>query len=140
MGTDIHMVVQVFAGVPGAWVNVPPPPEMKFGATDKWWVDRNYALFHVLAGVRTHSWGDDAPPPISEARGKKVGLDIDYDRLGDHNHSWLTLDEMQSYKHWDELSKEFGPSSLDLLKALGALAARVKVEPRCIRIIFGFDC
>ncbi len=57
---------------------------------------RSYALFGFLADVRNYS----AITPISKPRGLpgwfKVGYEEDWNY---HSHSWLTLDELESYDY-----------------------------------------
>lgn len=57
-------------------------------------------MFCFLAGVRTHS----TIPPIAAARGLPEGAP-DQDEadsqswLGDHSHSWLSLDELKAFDY-----------------------------------------
>jgi hypothetical protein len=101
MGTDIHIVAEVFRD--GAWhladVDVPD--------------GRNYWAFAVLAGVRNgygFAGADRGDPliPISEPRGLPEDLSlelrappedeaVDIPWLGDHSFSWVTLEELLAY-------------------------------------------
>lgn len=91
MGCDIHIVAQRRNEV-GEWVEV--RGDFAKGPSPFDW--RSYAMFAFLAGVRNYS----AITPISEPRGLpddlKVGewYDEDYIDVGEHNFSWLTVDEL----------------------------------------------
>ena len=101
MGTDIHIVAEVFRD--GRWhladVDVPD--------------GRNYWAFAVLADVRNgygFAGSDTGEPlkPISEPRGLPDDLslelrappeneEVDTPWLGDHSFSWVTLEELLAY-------------------------------------------
>jgi hypothetical protein len=100
MGTDIHSLAQ--AKKDGEWVTV---AERVAGD------DRNYHTFSILAGVR-NGYGfagvrtGEPWEPISEPRGlpKDLGKNTDYGLddemigdlwIGDHSHSWLTLEDLE---------------------------------------------
>lgn len=114
MGTDIHGVVQ-----------------HRYGG-GKWWTEgevpdaRNYTLFAALAGVR-NGYGfagvyrHEPLIPISEPRGFPEDIElIDGDSIkkswewceakedyhpvwmGDHSHTWLTVEEILSWDGWDK--------------------------------------
>lgn len=141
MGCDIHTVVQV-KGV-NRWVDV----------ATSFLTARNYAAFDLLAGVRTNTKILRCVP-ISECKGLPDGFETDNDDIhngywmGDHSHSYLTLEEMQKYPHW-----ELGKVALlvldnppchnavytQLMPELVRIANEHKVQPNEIRIVFGFD-
>lgn len=155
MGCDIHMAVEVRRN--GKWERVLPPES----AWDPWlvvngWMDdarqswydgRNYTLFGVLAGVRNYD-----VDPISKPRGfppdpgdevaKMIADDgLESWWLGDHSHTWLTLDEVLAYD-WDqrlpngdtlrECSDDFMTRTVPALQNLDP-------DPRNVRLVFGFD-
>lgn len=114
MGCDIHSVAQVRKK--GVWVTV----------GERLNDDRNYDTFGLLANVRNGSGfagvdTGDGWIPISEPKGLPDDFQIDdnerhgatgeldedgYDDsgvwMGDHSHSFLTLQEMLDYKHWNK--------------------------------------
>jgi hypothetical protein len=123
MGTDIHSIAQIKKGK-HLWETV----DGSIGGDE-----RNYDTFAVLAGIRNgrgfagcvtgEGW-----PVMSEPRGLPKDLETDEDDdtrvdgkwFGDHNHSWLTLAEMESF--WENLkgkqNKTFGCISVDQFKKL----------------------
>ena len=103
MGCDVHMILQ--RKEKGNWVD-----------KEILDIDSNYYLFGVLAGIR------GSAKPIAEPRGLPADFTLkDYHYktnlvaltdwwdngdergffMGDHSHSWLTLHEINKYKHWD---------------------------------------
>ena len=157
MGCDIHMCAE-HRQKNGEWVRVLPPEHAydpwlvengwDADAVQTWYANRNYALFGVLAGVRSY----DDTDPISRVRGLPEDLsdevsEIAFDDgagdlfwLGDHSHTWLTLDEILAYD-WDrphahttlrEWCSEFLTRTVPALQALDP-------DPRNVRLVFGFD-
>lgn len=137
MGCDIHGVVQTRWKDGAAW--------RTRAMIDR---DRNYLLFSALAGVR----GYDDSAPISEPRGLpndfKPGKRMDEHVLelegstvniwmGDHSHSWLTLDEIEQWPGWDQndLRARVGEQWWAWLRWI-----RLKYgELADVRLVFGFD-
>lgn len=79
---------------------------------------RNYDLFAILADVRNGSGFDgvdtgDGFNPIFDPRGLPEDVSKDYKQLVDnygvdgHSHSWVTLDELDSYD-WNQVTKHRG--------------------------------
>jgi hypothetical protein len=68
-----------------------------------WYSDRNYALFGILAGVRSNDI-----EPIAQPRGipDDVSYEVDKEKSGygvdGHSHSYLTLAELLAY-NWDQI-------------------------------------
>ncbi len=100
--------------------------------------DRCYNLFGVLAGVRSEG------PPIADPKGMPPDASAEVKQQcaqwdGDgHNHSWLTLDELNSYD-WDQLrtnssALQWWNKTRPHLTALSHIAGD---QP--IRIVFWFD-
>lgn len=137
MGCDIHGRVQIKRwSEQSDWTDLMEIPR-----------DRNYALFSRLAGVR--SCGDD-DPVIAQPRGLPGDFDTDmnYDHeihhgygddaciekywMGDHSHSWLSLEEMTAWDGWEEPMGRCDSwlKLLDYLKSRGFHDCRV---------VFGFD-
>ncbi len=130
MGTDIHMVVEEWDG--SAWRGIPRPSGLcpfddnAFRAeTHRWCSDRNYVLFAALADVR-NGFGFagcsifEPLKPITRKRGFPKGFILDAEPedeeaaedfcapqahgvwMGDHSHTWCTLEDALSYD-WDQL-------------------------------------
>ena len=146
MGCDIHGRVQV----------------KRWG--DKWQDQgempdcRNYALFGALADVRCYG----ERRCIDQPRGLPAGVELDPDDdtniivfledfwvndqnprmvywIGDHSHSWLTVDEILGWDGWDQ---EYGPATLRescnyFLTFCKYLKERWGNDP--VRFVFGFD-
>ena len=115
MGTDIHGILQGRNDVDHSWHTLDVMED-----------SRNYRLFAMLANVR-NGFGFAGVPthtpyvPISEPRGLPGDLEVGPNFevslgpfigslylghptthwLGDHSHSWLTVDEILSHPHWD---------------------------------------
>jgi len=91
MGCDIHIVAQ--RREDGQWRNV--SAEFSEGPAPFDW--RSYGLFGFLADVRNYS----AVPPIAEARGlpSDFKMDDEEDWLGDHSHSWLSVQELAAFDY-----------------------------------------
>lgn len=117
MGCDIHAVFQK-QNPDESWTDIP---------CSEWNQDRHYFLFAWLANVR-NGFGfagvktGNQIAPISEPRGLPEDFEVDdsYYQLGDHSHSWLTLQEiidtplpqtlktgvisLEEYNNWDKVS------------------------------------
>ena len=119
MGCDIHFYVE--KNVDGKWISA-----------DKWIVDkymdkkveqelydgRNYSLFAILADVR-NGYGfagcktGEGFKPISSPRGlpvdmsQEVGNRAEMWGLDGHSHSWLTVEELDSYD-WNQKTQKCG--------------------------------
>lgn len=135
MGCDIHLVVERRNG-DGQWQRVLPSPEAydswlkeqaeKESGDTRWYRDRvkvvwyddcNYNLFAILANVRNSF--DFVP--IAEPRGLPDDLSDEVKALvdpsddddsndvwlGDHSHSWLTVQELLDYD-WNQETAEGG--------------------------------
>jgi hypothetical protein len=92
MGCDIHIVAQK-QNEAGQWGEI--TGSFSEGPSPFDW--RSYGLFGFLAGVRNYS----AVPPISEPRGlpDDYGQDPEEPWLGDHSHSWLSVDELAAFDY-----------------------------------------
>ena len=94
MGCDIHVHVEV--KIDGEWHHYNHPR-----------VERNYALFHKMAGVR-----DGEDDPIAQPRGlpDDISFMTRFDAeewSGDaHSHSWLSATETQEVINWH--NKKYG--------------------------------
>lgn len=90
MGCDIHAHTEI--KVNGRWEHYRAPC-----------ISRDYALFSMMAGVRT--WAG-APDPIAEPRGlpedASVTTKLDSESYGKdgHTHSWLSLTEMEAVERF----------------------------------------
>lgn len=147
MGTDIHLFVE--RRTPDGWESLDTWIEGRRGYAypswdNRFYSDRNYDLFAVLADVR-NSGGFK---PISPSRGLPGDLSPNlrkYSQLGDnHNHSWLMLRELVEYD-WDQRVFVVYSISGTLRDCCGDFIE--KVIPRLqtlgglddIRIVFWFD-
>jgi len=104
MGCDIHSMAidkngSLIEG--GRWADgADADPDMEWmegeGEPFGW---RNYSVFGFLAGVRNYS----DVKPISAPRGLPVDVkapDVDdFDWLGDHSHSWLSVAELEAFDY-----------------------------------------
>lgn len=143
MGADIHGVLQV-----------------KWNHKEEWETEdyieseRHYLTFSALAGVRNYM----DIRPISEPRDLPDGFKVDKSNshdwrdwrgeqsewLGDHSHSWLTLDEILEWDGWDQELKFQNDSGTlrEYCNLFLAWAEYKKLKhsfPGNIRIVFGFD-
>ena len=114
MGTDIHIVIQVYEY--DRWTTVPYRELLEDGSI--WpresqadivlpghFTSRCYSLFGILADVRNGTgFGGcvtgDPWPYIAEPRGLPPECDDADDYLGDHSFTYITLEELQAYP-WD---------------------------------------
>lgn len=119
MGCDIHAMIEA-RGKYG-WVNRGDPE-----------IDRYYALFAVLAGVRS---GSDSPEPISDPKGCPPDASSEFEAWLDswdtdaHSTSWLTLKEMKT-------------AEKDILQDLVEKLEKAKLEggsDEDVRLCFFFD-
>lgn len=111
MGCDIHLFVE--RKVDGKWISADkwtPYPYREEGDVKQFWVayddrfyrDRNYDLFGMLANVRNGVWGDGFNP-IAAPKGLPCDVSPEvkreYSDWGEdgHSHSWLTLAELKAY-------------------------------------------
>lgn len=95
MGADIHIVVECKRN--GRWVEAGVPP------CD----NRNYALFGVLAGVRSSEHPTICSPKGMPADASDAAKELNDHWNGDgHSHSWLTLREIEGYEPWTEKETE----------------------------------
>ena len=92
MGCDIHMHAEV--KIQGEW--------RYYGQID---LNRNYAMFTYLAGVRPGRAGEDDFEPISEPRGlpEDATFMTQYHAneiwgFDGHSHSWINADEIIEYE------------------------------------------
>lgn len=149
MGCDIHGFAEVRPDDKSNWWREDLMPD-----------GRNYLLFSVLAGVRGGLYPDviHSPRGIPEDLSKpwwwySFFVDTDtYDKeqdieawLGDHSYSWLSLDEILSWKGWDTrnwYSSEDKKTSLRKeLKYFLTWCKYLKQRHREyeVRLVFGFD-
>lgn len=105
MGTDIHFLIETKNGFENLWELAPVP--------DGLYINRNYNLFAILAGVR-NGFGfagiktGEGFKPLQEGRGlpEDLSQEIDSDGtiknspdeqwIGDHSHGYLTLTELEN--------------------------------------------
>lgn len=158
MGCDIHLMAEVRHRYVDAskkpeekrefWSWVAPAPEDRrepFNSNRhdahahlwhvaEWYSGRSYALFGILAGVRSDE------EPIVEPRGlpedmshevKHASEECDFFWLGDHSFSWLTLAEL--LEHRQRIAK-VSPEFDKVITALQKVG-----PPEDVRIVFGFD-
>jgi len=117
MGTDIEMYVERLE-------------EDGWTTKAKLIIDRNYALFAVLAGVRNN---EEHPfPVIAPPRGrlKDLGIWTEYDEYDCHSASWFLVSELLEH---ESLLESVNFEELSWIKVLDP-------DPKKIRIIFWFDC
>ena len=144
MGTDIHLAAEVRRD--GVWKYIKTFPE--FGdpvfSHDDDPEERFYALFGVLAGVRTMLDGGALFPmrglPDDIDKGSYCGDDCDCDGsmpdLGDHSQTWASYNELSAID-WD--SYEIFESGFRrwVEGRLKNLAGMVGSEN--VRVLMGFD-
>lgn len=179
MGCDIHLWVERRTPAGWAWVREVPeaardpwlveqaaaPNQNAYyarAAVSRWYDDRNYVLFAILAGVRNYwdvtpislprGWPVDLSPELADHI-RKADDDADgtyYDTHqgipfpGDHSASWLTVADLQAYQ-WDTVIPEDG-KTWNVMEAtewfrtvtIPALAA-LDPDPANVRIVFNFD-
>src|SRR5262249_46209472 len=124
MGCDIHFYVE--KQVNGAWYSADKwapnedagdegEPILALAYKNRFYSDRNYNLFGILANVRNGSGfagcdTGDGFVPISEPRGipddvsKEVKAEADRWDGDGHSHSWLTVTELMAYD-WTQTTK-----------------------------------
>jgi hypothetical protein len=148
MGCDIHYMAQVQIE-PGKWVF---RPDWKF------YNDRSYNLFGVLANVRNMG----KFPYISEPRGFPLDTELDdYDSsailgrwMGDHSYTWLSLRELVEFDYDQIVTsqrdgetgplRDFLPSEYFSNLAILKHELRYVLDTDClslddVRILIGFD-
>ncbi len=139
MGTDIHLVVERYREDFG-WQRVDPPKHLwdeywlkeyertrdpiRLDYARRWYTDRNYSLFAILADVR-NGFGFAGTPisrgfkPISAPRGIPKDFEQkDPDELGDHSFSWLLVSELLTYD-WNQTTHLFSVVPIDEVPAPG---------------------
>lgn len=115
MGTDIYAYIEVQDG--NVW---------KLCGSDVW-LNRNYTLFGLLAGVRSDV-GMFAPRGMPA----DISAELNADRTPGHSGSWLTLEELiavsehEAMKGYDTLTEV-----LDRMQDMG--------KGRPTRLVFWFD-
>lgn len=127
MGCDIHAHIE--------WRGAPYPGQ--------WWhfaavhIDRWYALFAAMAGVRAH---EDSPPPVAPVRSLPSDATSDTrEDFGDYEHdahsaSWLTADEFR------EALRRTGEDDTGTAQAtLAAMDSLAHGGRREARLVFWFD-
>ena len=123
MGCDIHLYVE--RKVEGAWKSVHDFAPDKYGEgvadvsyEDRWYSDRNYDLFAILADVRNgHGFAGVATgegfTPIADPKGIPADCDPQIKARSDewggdgHSHSHFTLAELLAYD-WQQSTRKFG--------------------------------
>ena len=135
MGCDIHLHIEI--KMDGKWEHYANP-----------WVDRCYALFGVMAGVR----GDG--PAIVEPKGLPEDMSIitraDYEMMerDAHTPSWLDEDEIDKLSRWLGTRKEGLEGDILHTFLFGNGLTSFKrykdghyVPPGCtaVRLVFWFD-
>lgn len=118
MGCDIHFYVE--KKVKGRWVSADTwtpyrwpddegAPKVEILRRDRFYDDRNYQLFGILAGVRTDSFvridgprglPHDLSAELREEHGDMASTDY-------HSHSWFTLKELLAYD-WTQVRELSG--------------------------------
>lgn len=137
MGCDMHAHVEVKKD--GVWHHYNAP-----------WIQRHYALFAKMAGVR-HYEGDGIEP-ISEPKGVPdditivTQLDLKSWGCDAHSHSYLTRDEIEQLSGWyDKLDQRETPGSFHRMAGVFGYIDGESIE-HCgdgmfddVRIVFWFD-
>lgn len=90
MGCDIHAHVELKLA-DGKWHHWTTP-----------YIQRNYALFEKLAGVRANNWITPIAPPRGMPDDVSTLTQVLYmsDRPGGHSHSWISRDEILDLEQW----------------------------------------
>ena len=142
MGCDIHLFAEGLNPVTKAWEYLPAPdaeicdPSYRDWNPDwpglkPWFEDRNYPLFGMLAGVRTHQYA-----PVAQPRGipSDVSPEIysQWIEFGEHTPSWLGLKELLAY--FDPMHRTYQSRFRDFLIELGTYGT-----PETLRIVFWYD-
>lgn len=119
MGCDIHLFVEKKVG--DKWESCDSWEKSEFGGvwvpfTKRFYADRNYDLFGILANVR-NGYGfagcdtGEGFEPISQPRGIPDDASKEVSRKiyggGLHSHSWLTLREIMDYD-WTKITMKRG--------------------------------
>jgi len=138
MGCDIHFFVEKFDGK--KWVSVDKwrpckyePSVMTIPRDKRFYTDRNYRLFAMLADVR-NGWGaagvvtGAGVKPISIPRGLPADVSPEIRAasnehgIGGHSHSWLMLSELKAYDWHGQITRLRGvvdPEQYTVFKAEG---------------------
>lgn len=124
MGADIHLYVEKKEN--GKWISVDTwYEEEDFKHSDNpFYDDRNYDLFAILADVHNgRGFGGcdtgDGFTPISMPRGLPADVSAEVGQVSaqwdsdGHSHSWLTLEELLNWNHWDDVTTNRGYLSED---------------------------
>jgi hypothetical protein len=145
MGCDIHLIVQYRERANGAWLpaqRIIWDKDYERNTLEPWFDTRNYALFRILADVRFVA----VDRIISEPRGIPEDMHASVERhdymgfwLGDHDHSFLQLNELITFFDANEDMRPLaGDFYTELMPRLCALAEQHE-GPENVRIVFGFD-
>ena len=143
MGCDIHLYAE--RQVDGEWESLHPSdvglPPTRWDYDGRWFSERDYVLFAVLANVR--NYGDEVRP-ISRPRGLPEDVAF-FAEAGaalagsdGHSHSWLMLGEITGYDWTAAADLRVGWTGWpgdrwsDVIDALAAL-------PDPVRLVFWFD-
>ena len=133
MGCDIHAIIErrkvypLLGDAYAVWVNSGDPG-----------IDRDYALFGVLAGVRAVEY-----EPISNKRGLPDDCCEEFVELARawardaHNHGWVTLQELVDYP--PDKGEPISGTLRELIFLLGRVANAYGAEHDAIRLVFFFD-
>lgn len=131
MGCDIHLFVETMRD-DGGWTMVDHPE-----------VNRKYALFEKMAGVRGATYNAMALPrglPSNVSLGTK--LHHLYWNGDAHTESWLNLDEIKQLEIWIEAQEGFGFYSFGYMFGNGFSLDNDSIgntEVKDIRFVFWFD-
>lgn len=113
---------------------------------NKYWIDRNYLLFAILANVRNQY----NIQPISQPKGLPKDVSHEVKKQNDeengdaHTRSWLTLKELLEYdwqQKYEDDNNEIFPLEAMVIPFVNEFIPRLSEidEPENVRMVFWFD-
>lgn len=152
MGCDIHFYVEHRVGDEWAAADVRAGGKsaLNDGPANEIYIDRNYGLFAILAGVRND---DGYYSPISLPRGVPEDASPEYRQAVEayefcsHSHSWLLLSELLAFdwlqttgdRDWVDPETYPEPAHIFWAKVMPILLSIAKGRPDDVRVLFFFD-
>lgn len=157
MGTDIHVYIEqkkfknenstMFKWISvDEWIYDTFSEEMEVPFSKRYWKDRNYLLFAILANVRNryNVQPISAPKGLPDDVSPEVKNQSDEENGDAHTRSWLTLKELIEYD-WQQTMEDdnevISPYEELVIPFVSAFIPRLSKidEPENIRMVFWFD-